>query len=460
MTLVAGRRVRDHVLHEITRSLCAECGAVIDARVLIRDGAVFLRKRCPRHGWQEALVSSDAAWYLYSLKYNKPGAIPLDFSTAVETGCPTDCGLCPEHQQHTCIGVIEIGTDCNLSCPTCFADSGPGYRLSLGEVESILDRYVETEGHPEVVQISGGEPTLHPDVLAILEAAQGRGIRHIMLNTNGIRLALDPQFVRDLARLEPVIYLQFDGVEAASYQALRGSDLRPIKQQALDNLARAGVYAVLVATVARGINDHEVGSILQYALRHPAVLGVCYQPVAFTGRSPGCDDALSRVTVPDVIGAIEEQTGGLFRTSDFRPIPCPYPTCSACTYAYVEGGSVTPIPRILNVDDYLDLALNRTAVDLSTELAESLDGLWSMSAVMGGERTTDALDCAACGVELPGLPGGVRNRERFFMVQIHSFMDEHNFDVRRLMRCCVHQLLPDGRAIPLRGRTRRELAVA
>ena len=134
MTTANKQPVRDHVFHEVTRSLCPECRRVIDAQVLIRDGAVYLRKRCPEHGWHEALVSSDADWHLDSIKYNKPGAVPYDFAMTTEQGCPFDCGLCPEHQQHTCVGIIEITTRCNLSCPTCFADSGAGYDLSVAQV--------------------------------------------------------------------------------------------------------------------------------------------------------------------------------------------------------------------------------------------------------------------------------------------------------------------------------------
>ncbi len=142
MTTTARQAIRNHIFHEITRSLCPECKKLVDAQVLIRDGAIYLRKRCPEHGWHEALVSSDASWYLDSLKYNKPGAIPRKFATSVERGCPSDCGLCPEHQQHTCVSLIEITTRCNLACPTCFADAGPGYQLSLEQVEMMLDRLV------------------------------------------------------------------------------------------------------------------------------------------------------------------------------------------------------------------------------------------------------------------------------------------------------------------------------
>jgi len=454
LTSPAKQSVRNHIFDEITRSLCPECRQVIDAQVLIRDGAVYLRKRCPEHGWHEALVSSDADWHLKSLKYNKPGAIPYDFATTVERGCPDDCGLCPEHQQHTCIGIVEITSRCNLVCPVCFANADTGYDLSLAQVEAMLDRLLETEGQPEVVQISGGEPTIHPQILNILAATQARAIRHVMLNTNGLRLAQEPDFVHQLAHYRPTVYLQFDGLTASTYQTLRGRDLRAVKQQALDRLAEVGLHVVLVATIVQGVNENEIGDILRYGLEHPAVLGVSYQPVTFAGRCLDHNDPLRRITLPDVLHALEAQTEGLFQVSDFRPVPCPHPTCSACTYAFVDdeqagpepSRSVIPIPRLLDVDEYLDFVTNRAVPDLSAELQPALEALCSMAAVMGTDETTGNLTCLACDINVPLNSEFLR--EHFFMIQAHGFMDEHTFDLKRLMKCCVHELLPDGRAVP------------
>ena len=448
MISISKQSIRNHIFYELTRSLCPECRRLVDAQVLIRDGAVYLRKYCEQHGWHEALVSSDVDWYLNSLKYNKPGAIPYEFTAHVEHGCPSDCGLCPEHQQHTCIGIIEITTRCNLSCPTCFADAGTGYDLSLKQVESILDKLLETEGHPEIVQISGGEPTIHPDILDILAATRKRGIRYVMLNTNGLRLAQDSNFVRELAQYQPTIYLQFDGLTDQTFHTLRGRELNNIKRKALDNLAEAGLFAILVSTVVSGVNDTEIGAILNFGLEHPAVLGVSYQPVTFAGRCLNRHDALHRTTLTDVLHALETQTHGLFKVSDFRPVPCPHPTCSACTYAYIDNGRVIPITRLLNVDDYLEYLNNRAAPDLSAELQPVLETLWSMASVMGSEKTSDALNCAACNSNLQIPPGFAFKPEHFFMIQVHGFMDEHTLDIKRLMKCCVHELLPDGRAVP------------
>src|SRR6266496_3792789 len=167
----------DFIFHELTRSICPECKKVIDAQVILRANRVFMRKRCPEHGWFEGLISSDAESYVASARFNKPGTIPLGFSTEVKDGCPLDCGLCPEHKQHTCLALIEVNSACNMDCPLCFANAGThlaktGFELTYEQVEFMLDRLVEAEGQPEVVQFSGGEPTLHPRLLDFVELAQ------------------------------------------------------------------------------------------------------------------------------------------------------------------------------------------------------------------------------------------------------------------------------------------------
>ena len=211
-TKLRAKQDADYIFHELTRSICPECKTVIDAQIIIRDNKVYMRKRCPAHGWFEGIISSDAQMYVDSVKFNKPGTIPLEFSTEVKNGCPLDCGLCPEHKQHICLALIEVNSACNLNCPVCFANAGAGFSLSVEQVEFMLDRFVETEGDPEVIQFSGGEPTIHPDLLEMIQAAKDRGIQQVMVNTNGVRIALDDKFLKGLAKANPVIYFQFDGL--------------------------------------------------------------------------------------------------------------------------------------------------------------------------------------------------------------------------------------------------------
>ena len=404
-----------------------------------------MRKRCPDHGWFEALISPDAEDYVASARFNKPGQFPLEFSTEVKDGCPYDCGLCPEHKQHACLALIEVNTACDLACPLCFADAGPGYSLTLEQVGFMLDQFVRTEGDPEVVQFSGGEPTLHPELLEMIRMAQDKGIRHVMVNTNGLRIARDAAWAERLAELRPIIFLQFDGLEDQTYVTLRGEPLLETKLAALDRLAELGLNTVLVAAIERGVNEHEVGALVRFGLEHPAVRGVQFQPVTHTGRHLPFDPT-DRVTIPEVIQRIQGQTDGLFVKSDFVPVPCCHPGCQSVTYAYVEDGEVTPLPRVLNVDDYLDYITNRTWPDPSLEVRHALESLWSSSAVPGTETVANHFTCTGCNIDV--VASTTELAARIFAISIKDFMDAYTFDVKKVMKCCVEVLTPDGRLIP------------
>ena len=450
------------ILHELTRSICPECRAVIDAQVLLRDGRVYMRKRCEVHGWFEGLIYADARAYVDQAKFNKPGQTPARISTEVSRGCPLDCGLCPEHRQHTCLALVEVNSACNLDCPVCFANAGAGFNLTVPEVEAMLDRFVELEGHPEVVQFSGGEPTIHPDLLEMIAAAQQRDIKYVMVNTNGLRIANDPDWFARFAALRPLIYLQFDGLTDETYQVIRGEPLLETKLRALDRLAEADLHVVLVAAIERDVNEHEAGAIVQFGLRHPAVRGVMFQPVTHSGRHPD-HDPMRRMTIPDVLRALDAHPGGTFRSSDFVPIPCCFPTCSSVTYAYLgDDGEVIPLPRILEVDQYLDYITNRSVPGIDRDVLHALEGLWSAGSVPG-DTQSEAFVCAACDLDLPALTDLSR---RIFMVQMRDFLDPWTFDVKKAMKCCIGILQDDGRMIPFctyntvgyREETRQRLA--
>jgi uncharacterized radical SAM superfamily Fe-S cluster-containing enzyme len=456
------KRDRDEVFVEFTKSVCPVCKVVVDAQVNIRADKVYLRKRCREHGQFEALVYGDAQAYLSSARFNKPGTIPLTFQTEVRDGCPSDCGLCPEHKQHACLGIIEVNTNCNLDCPICFADSGhqsDGYSITLEQCERMLDVFVESEGEPEVVMFSGGEPTIHKHILDFIDAAQARPIKVVNLNTNGIRLATDKRFVAALAQRNrpgrPVnVYLQFDGFDERTHREIRGKDLRERKQQALDNCADAGLTVTLVAAVERGLNEHEVGDIVRFGIDHPAVRSVAFQPVTHSGRHVEFDP-LTRLTNSDVIELIAGQCPDWFRKDDFFPVPCCFPTCRSITYLLVDRKEdrtdVVPIPRLINLDEYLDYVSNRVMPDQAVRAA--LERLWSASAFMGAETTVRSLEttaaeleCATCGIDLPQAIKELD--ERAFMIVVQDFQDPYTLNVKQLMKCCVEEITPDGRIIP------------
>jgi 7,8-dihydro-6-hydroxymethylpterin dimethyltransferase len=442
------KRDADYIFYELTRSICPTCRRTIDAQIVLRDNRVYMRKRCPDHGNFEALVYADGQAYTSQAKFNKPGTMPLAFTSQREHGCPHDCGLCPDHQQHACLGIIEINSACNMQCPLCFANAGAGFSLTLNEVEDILDGFVRTEGFPEVVQFSGGEPSIHPEIVPMLRAAKARSIRHVMINTNGRRIAADDAFLAELAEIKPAIYLQFDGFLSETYRIIRGEpDILAEKLQALDRLAEIGCKVVLVPAVERGVNEHEVGAIVRFGMQHPAVLGVNFQPAFHAGRFMQ-HDPLQRITIPDVLRLIDEQTEGMLRVSDFVPVPCCFPTCNSVTYAYVDGDTVLPITRLLEVEDYLDYISNRIIPGFGDEVLQALEGLWSSSAVPGSAKAIgDFLtSCAVC--QFPSELDVRAIAERMFMVMLQDFMDPWTFNQKNVMKCCKAFLLPGGKQIP------------
>lgn len=442
------RKDADYVFYELTRSICPRCRRVMDAKILLRENKVYMTKRCPACGPIEALIYGDAEAYVRLGKFNKPGTIPLAYGTEIVEGCPHDCGLCPDHQQHACLGIIEVNSACNMDCPLCFADARPGFSLTLEEVEAMLEDFVRTEGKPEVVQLSGGEPTIHPQIIEFVEAARRRGIPFVMINTNGKRIAHDDRFLEQLQAAGPSFYFQFDGFDAETYRVIRGdANLLEEKLRALDRLASAGMHVTLVPAIERGVNDHEIGRILDFAIRHLAVRGVNFQPAFHAGRHMH-HDPMQRMTIPDIVQCIESQTGGKFVASDFIPVPCCFPTCNSVTYAFIDGEKVTPLSRIVNVYDYLDYITNRVMPDFSLEIKNALEGLWSSSSVSGSQKSAEQLrvSCQACGLPESLTIGDIA--QNMLMVMLQDFMDPWTFNQKNLMKCCKEFLLPGGKQIP------------
>ena len=245
------KKDRESIFYNLTRSVCPTCKATIDAQILVRDEKVIMRKRCPEHGWFEALLSSNFENYREWERYNKPGTLPLEFQTEVKHGCPDDCGLCASHQQHTCLGILEITQSCNYDCPVCFASSGTSLKhkhLDFETIKEMIHTLLKSEGKVDLIQISGGEPTIHPDIFEIVDYAKKTGkIQTIMMNSNGRKFAQSKEFCKKAkeAGLHGV-YLQFDGFKDSTYKELRGDNrLLSEKFKAIENLSEAGLKITL-----------------------------------------------------------------------------------------------------------------------------------------------------------------------------------------------------------------------
>jgi len=438
---------RPYLYAELTNSLCAQCLRKVEAKVIYQNEQVYLHKYCPEHGAERVLISTDIDYYKRSRATLKPGQMPAKFNTPTHFGCPYDCGLCSDHEQHSCLTLVEITDQCNLQCPICYAESSPLRKVhrSLEQVEFMLDAVVENEAEPDIVQISGGEPTLHPQFFEILDAAKRRPIKHLMLNTNGIRIAQEPEFAQRLAEYQPgfEVYLQFDSLKPEPLRALRGADLVDIRRRALDRLNELNLSTTLVVTLKKGLNDHELGEIIDFALRQRCVRGVTFQPIQDAGRAEGFDPARDRLTLSEVRQRILEQSP-VFKPADIIPVPC-HPDCLAMGYALKLGGRVTPLTSLIPPEVLLKAEGSTIVYERDPQLRDEIFRLFSTS--HSPESATDALRQLLCCLPLVKAPP-VLTYENIFRVLVIQFLDAHNFDVRSVKKSCIHIVHPDGRIIP------------
>lgn len=451
------------VFHSFSKGICPKCRELVDGARIIRDGKVYLRKQCPRDGQTEALISGDADWFLKSLVYTKKSSVPLHHSTRVSEGCPKDCGLCPDHEQHTCLPIIEITNYCNLECPICIVQNKHNYHMSRAEFVAILDGLVRKEGSLDTVNLSGGEPTMHPEFLDFLDTArQYREIGRLSISTNGLRIATDYDFCVVLAERGAYVNLQLDAMSNPALRVLRGNgDHQAVKERALGNLERAGVRTTLVATVAKGVNDDRIGEAVRLLFERDFILSLMFQPAAYTGYGGAHfapHDPLNVMTIPDVVRCCEEQTGGQLRRSDFLPLPCSHPGCFGLTYLLRTDEGFVPFPRFIELEQFLEVIANRGTMRPDNEFAEAIERtitqLWSSSGnIPDSERILRALKQALRLLypedHVLTLEQRLRLGEGLVKtIFIHAFMDEHTFEVDRIKKCCTHYALPDGRLMP------------
>ncbi len=437
---------RPYIYYDFTLSICSTCLRRVDAKIVFENNNVYMLKTCKEHGFEKVLIATDVEYYKNIRNYNKPSETPLHFNTKTHYGCPYDCGLCQDHEQHSCLTVIEITDRCNLQCPTCYAMSSPHYgrHRTIEEVEKMLDIIVANEGTPDVVQISGGEPTIHPDFFAIMDIAKAKPIKHLMLNTNGIRIAKDFEFVKRLSTYTPdfEIYLQFDSFKSKALEDLRGKDLVNIRMKALEHLNTLNLSTTLVVTLQHGINDDEIGKIIEFALQQKCVRGVTFQPTQIAGRTDNFNPATDRITLTDVRRKILEQTN-IFQPNDLIPVPC-NPDALVMGYALKLAGKTFPLTRYIDPAHLLDNSRNTIMYEQDDALKEKMIDIFSTGiSVDRVEENMKQLLCCLPQIEAPGL-----SYENLFRIIIMRFIDAYDFDVRSIKKSCVHIVHKDGRIIP------------
>lgn len=427
-----------------TQSLCPFCLRRLDATYVQENGDVFLQKHCPDHGsfstliWRKDSNALDfSAWTM-----PKTPSYPSAPATQVHLSCPFDCGLCPEHGQHTCTALLEVTSRCNLNCPVCYAGSGgktPPPDPELAELKALLAKHRERTG-PCTLQISGGEPTLRDDLPALLNWARTLNFSLLQLNTNGLRLAQEPGYAERLANAGlQSVYLQWDGCRDESFRQLRGRPCLAVKKKALEHCAQAGLGIVLVATIVKGVNDAELGDLLRFALSQgPCVRGLHLQPAAFFGRSPWPLLTSPRLTLPEVITALATQAPELVSPSDVHPPCCENELCSfSAVYARSNDN------RLIRLGEHASCTCQEepiTAYEGANRSRNFTKLHWNAPQNVEQEEQS-AKEAFSAFLAQAGL-------SRRFTLSAMAFQDALSLDLARVRGCCIHVLKRDGRMIP------------
>jgi len=472
-------------LPKTVESVCPECMRLIPAVLLERGGKVWMEKTCPEHGPFEDIYWSHASLYLKAEEYHYGDGEGLANPNTPATGrCPEQCGICPDHASNTALGNLDLTNRCDLKCPICFANSdaaGYVFEPTFDEVVGMLKAYRAMRPSPaRAVQFSGGEPTLHPRFLDCLRAATDLGFSHLQVATNGLRMAREPGFARacEEAGLHDV-YLQFDGVTDEVYEKTRGRPLMKEKLEAVRRIMETDMKIVLVPTIVRGINDHQVGDIVRFALeRIETIAGISFQPVAFTGRIKRAARLRQRYTLTDLAYDVSAQTGIGDPEADWLPLSCVqpftrlveavrgeanvvmscHPHCSLGTYLFVgRDGRAVPLPQFFNLKGLLrDMwALagkrprSRFAFFPKIRAFLALKRNWRADRAPAGMTFEDWLRTLNGMIDKKVGRGqaGHKNFRSLLVAGMH-FMDRYNYETNRVRRCVIHYVTPGGRIYP------------
>lgn len=464
-----------------TKSVCPECLRVVEASVIEENGSIYMVKSCPEHGEFKHIYWRDAELFKKVMEYSWEGR-GVENPAIKDTNCPYACGLCPIHKSHTSLGIIDVTNRCNLKCPVCFDAAfatGYVYEPTKEQIRMMLRRLRQNKPVPApAVQLTGGEPTIRADLFEIVKMAREEGFPHVEVNTNGVRIAMEPGYAEKLREAGcTTIYLSFEGFEKSAY-IHKGSDLTDIKLKAVERCREAGIGVVLVPTLIKGVNDNQLGKMVEFAAKNVDVIRCLnIQPVSFVGRFELEDIDKHRITTDEVLKLIEEQTNGKVKVEDFRPVTYPAPLsrllgllegremveftmnphCGMATYIYVkEDGDYIPITRFVDVDLLWKTCvesvkkiekggwMSKQAVKL--KLLSILPKLIKSDEAPEGLNLTDILKDIIVKRDYKSLAKFHFNR--MVMIGLMHFQDSLNLDFERLMRCGIHYSTPDGRLIP------------
>ncbi len=447
------------ILPHDTHSLCAACLAVVPASVVERDGAVWMLKTCPRHGAAEILLSPDAQWYRQTVAQGPHLQAPAPPVRPVAQGCPLDCGPCAQHEMGLQLPIVPITAACNLDCPICYTHNhnAGGWHLSEAALDAILVHLRRLEPNQRIINLTGGEPTEHPDFMALVQRCADAGIHRITLSTHGLRFLQESALLPLLAALDARVVLSFDSLRDDANRAMLGGALTHAKLRILDLLDQHKVSTTLLPVVAKGHNDDELGQFVRLVLDRPYLRSLELHTMTFTGQSGTAFDRQARLTTLDVLRLVQVQTQGLLRVSDFVPAPAAHALCYQVAYLLRLGdGQWLPFTRFMapanvramlagtlylepgpQVDAQLHEAISRLYAG-DVDLPEAPLVLASLKAMLGAFF-------AAQGDPLAQMRAG---EDWTKAVYVHAHMDAENFDTDRIRQCCVSIVEPDGQTVP------------
>ncbi len=438
------------------QGMCRECRALVPARILEDDSAVYQERLCPKCGTNRARIADGVEWYLNRAATTvrcKPARLPgLD----VREGCPKDCGPCAFHANTGHLPVFSVTNACNLDCPICFTYNRPDrkYFMTREELRSLLDKLIARAGPFDLMNITGGEPTMHPQIVELLKECRRPEIGRVTMNSNGLRLATDEDLCRALADLGAYVILSFDTFQTDRALKIYGKDVLSLKHRALKNLQRFGIGTTMLNVMIRGVNEDEIGQVIELARAHPVVRSVTIQTMTFTGK--GGKNFKPRETMPldGAAKAIESATRGAMREAHFFPHAGAHPLCYSVAYYLKDNGAYRSLTDFLTVEELRQMLghgyLLQPEDDGQEVFRAAIDRLW----VAGDD--TKLLPSIRGLVERMYPPGKSLTRaarqavaeESLLAVYIHSHMDEDTLDLARLVACPDQVPDPEGRLIP------------
>lgn len=454
------REPTKHVYYGMTKSLCATCKKSVDAKIHFRGDGVWFDKFCPEHGHQQVLVASSVEWYLDALSFVAPATPPRGETKPVKAGCPFDCGPCKSHQQKVFMPVVPITSACNLDCPICYTvnKNDDAFMLSKESFQQMLDHLVRQNDEIDIINFTGGEPTLHPELPELLRMSRRAGIRRLTVSTNGLRLK-DEAYVKELADCDARIVLSLDTFDDEVDMKLLGATTLKVKTKALDLLEKHDVTTTILPAVAAGLNDKDVPKLLELVLERPNVCSLEMHTLTFTGQGGVGFERSARITTPDLHRIVEQATDGRIGPKDFVPSPVAHPHCySICYVLMLDGGGYVPFTRFMPRARVFELLADSLYMQprekVERYLGEAIDDIWAREdEIPDAPRLLSTLRRLI--EEMFPASGAIPLERRQKIAEratkaiyIHSHMDEENFDVSRIMKCSIGVPETDGSNIP------------